>query len=157
MSSHTTIIVIFMKIEHFLVPIILLSLTVWKKWLHPPCTLDWGFEALHWRNLYYSYDPSPNDVCRHISKPEVIWCRRSCDPHPLPTQWAGTNCQKWPKIQFLIRWQENGVVTAWSSFLSADIIPTAPSDNSVVNKSGGGIKGSPMSRHKWWKMAKFNF
>ena len=50
---------------------------------------------------------------------------------------------------------------AWSSFFHTDIIATAPSDNSYVNKSGGGIKGSPMSRLKWWKMAKndqkFNF
>ena len=52
-------------------------------------------------------------------------------------------------------------VIVWSSSLSIDIIATAPSDNSFVNKSGGGIKGSPMSRLKWWKMAKndqkFNF
>ena len=37
---------------------------------------------------------------------------------------------------------ENGVVTAWSSFLSADIIATAPSYDIVVNKSRGRIKGS---------------
>ena len=37
------------------------------------------------------------------------------------------------------------MVIAWSSSLSIDIIATAPSFNSYVNKSGGGIKGSPMS------------
>ena len=35
--------------------------------------------------------------------------------------------------------------TAWYSFLSVDIIATATSDNIFVNKSGGGIKGSPIS------------
>ena len=59
------------------------------------------------------------------------------------------NGQKWPKIEFSGKWWENGVVIAWSSFLSADIIATALSDDSVVNKSRGGIKGSPMRRHKW--------
>ena len=49
---------------------------------------------------------------------------------------------------------ENGEVVVWSSSLPIDIIATAPSDNSYVSKSRGGIKGSPMSRHKWWKMAK---
>ena len=40
------------------------------------------------------------------------------------------------------------MVIAWSSSLSINIIATAPSDNIFVNKSGGGIEGSPMSRHK---------
>ena len=46
------------------------------------------------------------------------------------------------------------MVVVWSSSLSIDIIATAPSDNTFVSKSRGGIKGSPMSRHKWQKMAK---
>ena len=46
------------------------------------------------------------------------------------------NRHKWPnmiKNPTSIRWRKNGVVTAWSSFLSADIIATAPCDNIVVN------------------------
>ena len=58
------------------------------------------------------------------------------------------NGQKWLKIEFSGKWQENLVVIAWSSFLSIDIITTAPFDNSFVNKSGGGIMGLPMSGHK---------
>ena len=64
------------------------------------------------------------------------------------------NGHKYPKIQFLGNWWENRVVIAWSSSLSVDIIATAPSDNIIVDKSGGGIKGLPMSRHKQGKMAK---
>ena len=52
-------------------------------------------------------------------------------------------------LEFSGKWPENRVVIAWSSFLSIDFIATAPSDNIFVNKSRGGIKGSPMSRHKW--------
>ena len=46
------------------------------------------------------------------------------------------------------------MVIAWRSSLSVDIIVIAPNDIILVNKSGGGIKGSPMSRHKQGKMAK---
>ena len=41
------------------------------------------------------------------------------------------------------------MVIAWNSFLSIDLIETAPSGNILVNKSKGGIKVSPMNRHKW--------
>ena len=61
------------------------------------------------------------------------------------------NGQKWPKIEFSGQGRENGVVIAWSSFFSIDIIATAHSDNSYVSKSRGRIKGSPMRRHKWSK------
>ena len=49
-----------------------------------------------------------------------------------------------------------GVVKAWIISLFVDIIVIVPSDNIFVNKSGGGIEGSPMSRHseKWLKMSK---
>ena len=46
------------------------------------------------------------------------------------------------------RWQGNGVETAWNSFLFIDIIAIASSGNIFVNKSGGGVEGSPMSRRK---------
>ena len=46
------------------------------------------------------------------------------------------------------------MVIACSSYLFADIIATAPSNNSFVNKSRSGMKGLPSSRHKWCKMAK---
>ena len=59
------------------------------------------------------------------------------------------NGQKWPKIEFLGKWWENEVAIARSSFRFEDFIATAPSDNIFVNKNGGGIKGLPMSRHKW--------
>ena len=68
-----------------------------------------------------------------------------------------TNGEKLPKIEFLGKWQENCVVTAWSSFLFIDIITTKPCDNSYVNKNRGGIKGSPLSRQNgknWPKTAK---
>ena len=45
--------------------------------------------------------------------------------------------QKWPKIEFSGKWWENGVVIAWSSFVSIDIITTAPFDNIFANKTGG--------------------
>ena len=63
--------------------------------------------------------------------------------HPLPSSFYF-----WPKIQFSGKWWENWVVIAWSSSLSINIIATAPSNNIFVNKSGGGIEGSPMGRHK---------
>ena len=56
-------------------------------------------------------------------------------------------------IEFLGKWSENLVVIAWSSFLSIDFIETAFSDNILVNKSGSGINGSPLSRYIRWKMA----
>ena len=68
-----------------------------------------------------------------------------------------TNGENLPKIEFLGKWQENCEVTAWSSFLFIDIITTQPCDNSYVNKSRGGIKGSPLSRQNgknWPKTAK---
>ena len=50
-------------------------------------------------------------------------------------------------IEFLGKWSENLVVIGWSSFLSIDFIETAFSDNILVNKSGSGINGSPLSRY----------
>ena len=47
------------------------------------------------------------------------------------------------------RWQGNGVETAWNSFLFVYIIAIASSDNIFVNKSGGGVKGSLISKQKW--------
>ena len=35
------------------------------------------------------------------------------------------------------------------SFLSVDIVATASSDNIFIKKSGGGVKGLPMSMRKW--------
>ena len=64
------------------------------------------------------------------------------------------NGQKWPKNEFSGPGRENGVVIAWSSFFSIDIIATAPCDNSFVNKSEVGIKRLAMNRHKWPKMIK---
>ena len=64
------------------------------------------------------------------------------------------NGQKWPKIEISGKWWENGVVIAWSSFFSIDIIATAPCDYSFVNKSEVGIKRLAMNRHKWPKMIK---
>ena len=66
----------------------------------------------------------------------------------------GVNGQKWNFQANGRRWRDNGVETAWNSFLSIYIIATASSDNIFVNKSGGGIERSPMSRHKQGKMAK---
>ena len=67
---------------------------------------------------------------------------------------TGQNGQKCLKIAFSGKWRENWVIIAWSSSLFTDIIATATSDNIFVNKSGGGIERSPMSRHKQGKMAK---
>ena len=52
------------------------------------------------------------------------------------------------------RWRDNGVETAWISFLSVYIIAIVSINNIFVNKSGGGVKGSPICRRKWGKMAK---
>ena len=41
------------------------------------------------------------------------------------------------------------MVIVWSSTLSIDIIATVPSDKILVNKSGDGVKGLPISKHKW--------
>ena len=61
---------------------------------------------------------------------------------------AGTNGQKWPKIEISGKWWENGVVTDWSSFLFIDFIATLPSVNIFINKNGDVMKRLPMSRHK---------
>ena len=45
-------------------------------------------------------------------------------------------------------WKQPG--TAFSPY----IIAKASSNNIFVDKSGGGVKGSPISRHKWGLMAK---
>ena len=61
----------------------------------------------------------------------------------------GVNGQK---LNFQVngaRWRDNGVETAWDSFLSVYIIATASSDKIFVNESGGRVKGSPISRRKW--------
>ena len=47
-----------------------------------------------------------------------------------------------------------GGIIDWSSSLSIHIFATAPGENIFVNKSGGRIKWSHMTRQKWWKMAK---
>ena len=52
------------------------------------------------------------------------------------------------------RWQGNGVETAWNSYLLIYIIAIAFSDNIFIDKSGGGIKGLPISRREWGKMTK---
>ena len=65
--------------------------------------------------------------------------------------WAGTNGSK---IEFSCKWREDEVVIAWSHILSLAITATALSDNFFVNKIKGGVKGSPMSRHKWRKKGK---
>ena len=44
------------------------------------------------------------------------------------------------KNEFSGKWRENGVVTAWSSFLFTDIISTAPSKIFFVNTSRDGPK-----------------
>ena len=62
-------------------------------------------------------------------------------------------CNLWLSLCYLCLLFK-GVVIAWSSSLSVDIIVIAPNDIILVNKSGGGIKGLPMCRDKWWKMAK---
>ena len=64
--------------------------------------------------------------------------------------YASANGEKWQKNHFSGKWQENAVVTAWSSLLLfIDFIKAAPIDNIFVNGSRGGIKGSPISRLKW--------
>ena len=52
------------------------------------------------------------------------------------------------------RWRDNGVETAWISFLSVYIIAIASSNRIFVNKSGGGVKGLCTSKRKLGKMAK---
>ena len=47
------------------------------------------------------------------------------------------------------RWGDNGVETAQNCFPSVYIIATALSGNIFVNKSGGGVKMSLISRRKW--------
>ena len=44
------------------------------------------------------------------------------------------NGQKWLKIEFSGKWQDNGVVIAWNSFLSADIIATAPTFVNIADQ-----------------------
>ena len=44
------------------------------------------------------------------------------------------------------KWWDKGVETAWNCFLSVYIIEIATSVNIFVNKSGGGVKGLPISR-----------
>ena len=61
----------------------------------------------------------------------------------------GVNGQKWNFQANGRRWQDNGLETAWNSFLSVYIIAIASNDNIFVIKSGGGVKGSPISRRKW--------
>ena len=68
--------------------------------------------------------------------------------------WAGTNWAKWPKIEFWCNWREYETIIVWSRFLFVAITARALSDNFFVKKIKGGVKGSPMSRHKWGKMAK---
>ena len=46
-------------------------------------------------------------------------------------------------------WRDYGVEIAWNSFFSVNTIATASSDDVFVNESGGGVKGSPISRRKW--------
>ena len=41
--------------------------------------------------------------------------------------------------------------------LSIDFIVTELNDNIFVSESRGGVKGLPISRHKWSKMAKNEF
>ena len=61
----------------------------------------------------------------------------------------GVNGQKWNFQANGRRWWDNGMETAWNSFLSVYIIAIASNDNIFVNKSGGGVKGSPISRRNW--------
>ena len=53
----------------------------------------------------------------------------------------GVNGQKLNFQENGRRWRENGVETAWNSFLSVYIIPVASSYNIFVNKRGGGGQG----------------
>ena len=43
------------------------------------------------------------------------------------------------------------------NFFSVYIIATATSDNIFVNRSGGGVKGLPISRRKWSKWPNIEF
>ena len=61
----------------------------------------------------------------------------------------GVNGQKLNFQAIGRRWWDNGVETAWNSFPLVYIIATASSDNIFVKKSGGGVKGLPISRRKW--------
>ena len=57
-----------------------------------------------------------------------------------------------------VAWGRGGdeSVMALTGFLLLDIIARVPSDKVFVNWSGDEVMGSPISRHKWWKMAKNN-
>ena len=55
------------------------------------------------------------------------------------------------------RGQDNGEETAWNSFPFVYIIATASSDNILVKKSRGGVRGSPISRGKCPKIQFDNF
>ena len=41
---------------------------------------------------------------------------------------------------------------SWKGVLSIDLIETAPNGNILVNKSIGGIMGSPINGQKWAKI-----
>ena len=70
----------------------------------------------------------------------------------------GVNGQKWNFQANGRRWPDSGVETTRNSFLSVYIIVIASNNNIFVNKSGGGVKGLPMSRRKWEKNSlKLNF
>ena len=69
----------------------------------------------------------------------------------------GVNGQKLNFQAIGWRRRDKGVETAWNSFLSAYNIATASSDNNFVNKSGGGVKGLPISRRKWSKWPNIEF
>ena len=53
----------------------------------------------------------------------------------------GVNGQKWNFQANGRRWRDNGVETAWNSFLSVYIIAIGSSDNIFANISGGGGQG----------------
>ena len=64
--------------------------------------------------------------------------------------------QKWGKnshkLNFKVigwRWWDNGVETAWNSFLIVYIITTASSENIFIKKSKGGVKGALKNKRKW--------
>ena len=61
----------------------------------------------------------------------------------------GVNGQKWNFQANGRRWRDSGVETTRNSFLSVYIIAIASNNNIFVNKSGGGVKGLPISRRKW--------
>ena len=68
---------------------------------------------------------------------------------PISSCKWGKNGQKLNFQADLGRWQNNGVETAWKSFLFLYVITTAYSDDIFVNKSGSGVKGLLISRRKW--------